>query len=33
VLGQLKGDIEKGLNAYYDYQIQALWDKIEELQA
>jgi hypothetical protein len=33
VLGQLKGDIEKGLNAYYDYQIQALWDKIGELQA
>jgi len=33
VLGQLKGDIEKGLNAYYDYQIQALWDKINELQA
>ena len=33
VLGQLKGDIEKGLNAYYEYQIQALWDKIEELQA
>ena len=33
VLGQLKGDIEKGLNAYYDYQIQALWDKIEELQS
>ena len=32
VLGQLKGDIEKGLNAYYDYQIQALWDKIGELQ-
>jgi hypothetical protein len=33
VLGQLKGDIEKGLNAYYDYQIKALWDKIGELQA
>ena len=33
VLGQLKGDIEKGLNAYYDYQIQALWDMINELQA